>query len=95
VALGDEVETDARFLITGVVKPSGHSTFRVWLKEASPVFRGQVIQFLDRQKHVYEWHSDNLLSIDGESDDAAQSLSDFLLALEGEGKLTYETGRSK
>jgi hypothetical protein len=67
----------------------------VWLKEASPVFRGQVIQFLDRQKHVYEWHSDNLLSIDGESDDAAQSLSDFLLALEGEGKLTYETGRSK
>jgi hypothetical protein len=95
LALGDIVETDTSYLVTGVVEGSGHSTFRVWLQNASEATRREVEAYLAKQGHRHEFYSEHLISIDSEDDESAQALADFLQSMESSGRLTYETGRSR
>jgi hypothetical protein len=96
LALGDEVETEAegefQHMISRVVKPSGHSTFRVWFGEtASPTIREEVTKDISDLNCLMEWYSTNLLGVDAPSDNHAQALANYLHQKE----LIYETGRTQ
>jgi Domain of unknown function (DUF4265) len=95
LALGDEVETDAGYLIQRVVKPSGGYTFRAWFGESSePRAREEVVDSLRRLGCAMEWYSENLLGVDAPDDQQAQQAADLLQAREDAGHLAYETGRT-
>ncbi len=93
VALGDEVETDADFVLQRVVRPSGQMTFRVWFGDQENSTRQNLVSEIEAMKLSLEWSSANLLALsvmEGES----QQLADYLQLRENEGVLQYETGRS-
>lgn len=93
VALGDEVETDADFVLQRVVRPSGQATFRVWLGDQENATRQNLVREIEAMKLSLEWSSANLLALsvlEGE----AQKLADYLQLRENEGVLQYETGSS-
>jgi hypothetical protein len=95
LALGDEVETDGDHVLRRVVKPSGHSTFRVWFGQSTdPDDRTRVMEIVQRESFEHEWSSENLLAIDAPTQEAAQALADALAALQQEGRVTFETGRT-
>ncbi len=99
LALGDEVETAARsgrqFLLSRVIIPSGHYTFRVWFGESShPSSRDEVVRELARLGCELEWSSENLVAVDAPSVEVAQGAADLLLDHERQGHLVYETGRT-
>ena len=99
IALGDEVETEARggrrYVVRRVVKRSGRYTFRAWFGDSSsPHARDELIQELLAFGCELEWSSLNLLAIDAATDDLAQAVADKLDERERNGNLVYETGRS-
>eukprot|EP01036_Dinobryon_divergens_P005096 gene5096-6758_t len=59
LSLGDEVETDADFVLARVVKRSDQVTFRVWFGNQSPAERDSRVQELDSLKPLMEWSSEN------------------------------------
>lgn len=93
IALGDEVETDADFVLQRVVRHSGQVTFRVWFGEQEPATRHGLVREMEAMKVLMEWSSANLLALSAPEAEA-QRLADYLHARENEGLLQYETGRS-
>ncbi len=95
LALGDEVETDGDHVLCRVVKPSGRFTFRVWFGSSTdPDDRTRVTEVLQREGCEHEWSSENLLAIDAPTQETAQALANALAALQQDGRVTYETGRT-
>lgn len=93
LALGDEVVTDENYMITKVVKPSGHYTFRVWFGNSEALhIRDQLLEELTNAGCLYEWYSENLLGIDS-IEKNAQQVANILYEKEMAGFLNYETGR--
>jgi len=96
LALGDEVETDAAYVIKRVVVPSGHYTFRVWFGESDePNIRDEVADFVRQSACEIEWSSANLAAIDAANNSVAKDVANFLLDHERLGRLIYETGKTK
>lgn len=93
IALGDEVETDADFVLQRVTKPSGQVTFRVLFGAQDAIMRQQLVRELEAMKLLMEWSSENLLALSA-AEAEAQRLADHLQAREQQGLLQYETGRS-
>ena len=93
LALGDVVETDASYMFTRVVEPSGRYTFRVWFGNSSHP-REEVADELEGLGALLEWSSRNLLAVDAIDADHAQVVADCLAEHERGGRLEYETGRS-
>lgn len=95
LALGDEVETDGDHVLRRVLKASGHFTFRVWFGNSTdPGDRARVMEIVQREGCEHEWSSENLLAIDASTQETAQVLADALAALQQEGQVTFETGRT-
>lgn len=94
VALGDEVETDADFVLCRVVQPSGQMTFRVWFGGQSTAAREELVREIGEANPLMEWSSENLLALSVPEGVEAQRLADYLHAKEQQGLLQYETGRS-
>ncbi|MDO3520324.1 DUF4265 domain-containing protein [Ralstonia pseudosolanacearum] len=93
IALGDEVETDADFVLQRVVHSSGQVTFRVWFGEQNPTTRQELVQEIENLKPLMEWSSENLLAL-SVPESEAQRFADYLYSKEQQGLLNYETGRS-
>jgi Domain of unknown function (DUF4265) len=94
ISLGDEVRTDAEHWITGVTKPSGHFTFRVWFGDSTnTTIRDEVNSKVEELQCLFEWYSCNLMAIDTPTDSLAKMISNYLQEKEDSGLLTYETGR--
>jgi hypothetical protein len=98
LALGDEVEADARTLnLTRVVRASGGYTFRAWFED--PTNRGSADAITANIADIgclFEWNaSGNLLAIHASDKELASTVSGYLLDLERNGALTYETGRTQ
>ncbi len=54
----------------------------------------QVMEIVQRESCEHEWSSENLLAIDAPTRETAQALADALAALQQEGRVTFETGRT-
>ena len=94
ISLGDEVVTGKDFMITKVVKPSGHYTFRVWFGDSKvPNIREIVLDEIIHIGCLFEWYSENLLGIDCRKEDA-QKVADLLYEKENKGLFNYETGKT-
>lgn len=93
VALGDLVETDSRFDLLRVVKPSGRYVFRVWFGESFHPRENIAEQLADLGVSL-ERSSPNLLAVDAADDVQATAVANFLADQEREGRLIFETGRS-
>jgi hypothetical protein len=93
LTLGDDVETDPEYMITRVVTPSGHSTFRAWFCESpEPTLQDELAVEVGRLGCLMEWYSARLLGIDASSRSQAQAVDDFLHGKEEIGQLVYEIG---
>ncbi len=98
VHLGDTIRIvphEGRNLVLGVSEPSGHHTFRVWLKALSPLLREQVLEEAARLNCEFEWFDERLLALDAPDDQAANALARWLEAKMRGGGLDYETGRTE
>ena len=93
VALGDEVETDADFVLQRVVQPAGHVTFRVWFGGQDETTQQELVHEIEEMKPLMEWSSENLLAL-SVPEAEAQRLADHLHSREQQSLLHYETGRS-
>ena len=93
LSLGDEAETDESFVISKVVKISGQFTFRVWTKDTSNEEKLAITNYLSENNYLYEFYSENLLSISVKGKFAIQSITDYLAKQERKGHLVYETGK--
>lgn len=93
LALGDEVETNADFVLNHVVSYSGQVTFRIWFSGQDTKTRQELVREIEAMKPLMEWSSDNLLALSVPDGTEAQKLADYLQAREEEGLLQYETGR--
>jgi hypothetical protein len=92
IALGDEVETNADFVLQRVVQHSGQITFRVWFGEQDSATRQESAREIEAMKPLMEWSSENLLAL-SVPEAEAQRLADYLYSREQQGLLQYETGR--
>ncbi|MBV9869066.1 MAG: DUF4265 domain-containing protein [Frankiaceae bacterium] len=96
LSLGDLVRTEMQgersYLISDVVRPSGRSTFRVWLGK-SPDDRLDVEAEFIAMGALTEWSSEHLLALDVPDEPQAQVLATRLAAGEQSGRWLYETGR--
>lgn len=92
IALGDEVEIDADFVLQRVVRSSGQVTFRVWFGGQNTTMREVLVRDIEAMKPLMEWSSENLLAL-SVSETEAQPLADYLHSSEQQGLLRYETGR--
>jgi hypothetical protein len=94
LSLGDEVETDANYVVQRVLKASGRYTFRVWFGDSAySQIKDEVLRQMEARSIEFEWSSDNLLAISSSANNA-QEVADYLHAEEDAGHLIYETGRS-
>ncbi|MDX3004419.1 DUF4265 domain-containing protein [Kribbella solani] len=100
LALGDMVSVRRDgvdvYTLDQVERPSGHMTFRVYFGDAADPVSSQsaVLQALLKAPVLVERYSENLVAVDISADDSPQKLADYLAAEEGQGNLTYETGRT-
>jgi Domain of unknown function (DUF4265) len=99
LALGDEVETEEREgkpnVVKRVVKDSGHYTFRVWTGDShDKEARDDIVAKVGELRCEVEWYSDHLIAISAHAEEA-QEVADYLLALEREARIAFETGRTK
>lgn len=93
ISLGDEVETDADFVLQRVVRSSSQITFRVWFGGQDAMKRQELAREIEVMKPLMEWSSENLLVL-SVPEAGARQLADYLQLRENEGVLQYETGRS-
>ena len=93
VALGDVVETNARYDLERVVERSGRYVFRVWFGESFHP-RETVADELAQLGALLEWSSTNLLAVDAVDRRHAQTIADHLDEHEHAGRLRFDTGRS-
>ena len=93
IALGDEIETDADFVLQRVIRYSGQVTFRVWFGAQDATTRLELVQEIEAMKPLMEWSSENLLALSAPKAEA-QRLADYLHSREQQGLLQYETGHS-
>lgn len=94
LALGDQVMTDPDYVITNVVKSSGHFTFRIWfIKETTEKDRHDVLNEIEKLQCSIEWYSTNLLGVDADTESKAELLADALMSFEKAKLLVYETGK--
>jgi len=94
LALGDEVEIDANFILQQVVHSSGQVTFRVWFGDQDAAMRQGLVSEIKAMKPLMEWSSENLLALSVPDGAEAQKVADYLQAREEQGLLQYETGRT-
>lgn len=95
LALGDEVETDAQYLMQRIVNPSGRYTFRAWFGDSThPAARDDVVEALRGLQTEFEWYSEHLLAIDARDETRAQQIADLLYERQLQDHLAYETGRT-
>jgi len=95
LALGDEVATDANYVVQSVVRASGQFTFRVWFGDSTkPTIKDEVLRKLEAVSALFEWSSVNLLAISAKDGDQAQEIADYLYSQQNAGDLMYETGRT-
>jgi hypothetical protein len=95
IALGDEVETDADFVLKRVIQHAGQVTFRVWFGGQDAAARAALVREIETLKPLMEWASENLLALSASDGPEAQKIADYLQAREEQGVLHYETGRTK
>jgi hypothetical protein len=95
VALGDEVETDADFVLKRVIHHAGQVTFRVWFGAQDTATRTALVREIEALKPLMEWSSENLLALSTSDGGEAQKTADYLQAREEQGVLHYETGRTE
>ena len=93
IALGDEVETDANFILQQVARSSGQVTFRVWFGGQEAATRQELVREIEALKPLMEWSSENLLAL-SVPETEAQRFADYLHLREQRGLLQYETGRN-
>jgi len=98
VHLGDIIRIvphQGKNLVLGVCEPSGHHTFRVWLKAMSPLLREQVLEEAARLGCEAEWFDEKLLALDAPDDAIANQLARWLEGKRRGGGMDYETGRTE
>ena|SRR5437899_3340663 len=95
VDLGDEVETDADYVLQRVVQRSGQFTFRVWSGGKDLSATQEIQEEIKELGPLMEWSSENLLALSARDTDQARKLADYLQAREGAGLLQYEAGHTK
>ncbi len=94
ISLGDEVSTGTDYIISGVIKPSGHYTFRVWFGDTpDPEIREIVIKELTENDCLYERYSYNLIAVDAPNMETAQAVASYLRTMEDKKLLVFETGK--
>jgi len=97
LALGDVVSvretTQFRFLFDRVLKPSGHTVFRVWLGDSSDDPKG-LIHSIANVGGLVERYSDNLFGVDVYGAEQTREMANFLESLERAKALVFETGAS-
>lgn len=91
--LGDEVETDANFVLQKVTLRSGQITFRVWFDSQDMTTRQELMRDIESMKPFMEWSSENLLALSAHDELDAQKLADYLQVREVQGLLQYEAGQ--
>jgi hypothetical protein len=94
VALGDIVQTDATYLVNGVVEKSGRYVFRVWFGESSSP-HAHIVETLMSLGALLEWSSENLVAADAADEASAMRIADYLHSEEQANRLVYETGRTR
>ena len=96
LSLGDVVRTTAQggrdFMVSEVVEPSGHWTFRVWLRDSTEHSVSLEAGFMSSGA-LTEWSSEHLLALDVPDAPGAQRLADELRAGEAAGRWIYEAGK--
>jgi hypothetical protein len=98
VNLGDTIRIvpqGEKNLVLGVSEQSGHHTFRVWLKSASPLLRDQLMAAISSFGCDFEWFDERLVALDAPDDQAARQLVNWLEEKLIGGGLDYETGRTE
>ena len=95
LSLGDEVEIeeiDNQYVFKRVVKKSGRYTFRIWFMSNDK--KDEIAKTLKDMGCLLEWRfkSGNLLAVDMAKKDHAQEVADYLIQLEEQKILEYETG---
>ena len=93
LALGDVVETDPDYLVTGVSTASGRYVFRVHSKQFADQ-GGDLTGRLTEMGALLEWSSSTLLAVDARDLAHAQQVADLLQERENLGQLVYETGKT-
>jgi len=78
--------------IIEVVKRSGHKTLRIIFNTGDGSLKKQVLSKLNEMDAYHEEYSAKFYSVDVEPQGDYQQVCDYLLALEEEGVLEYETG---
>jgi hypothetical protein len=92
LALGDEIETDADFVFTRLIRTEDQTTFRVWFGGQTSATKEGMTREIQAMGALMEWSSDNLLALSVLRDDS-QRLADHLHARERAGLLLYENGQ--
>lgn len=94
LALGDYVETKPkgakRFLVDKVLKPKGHTTFRIWfldLRKWALVI--EEIQTLGCFVEI-RWDKSQLIAVDAPTIEKRASLESYMSGLQADGTATYE-----
>jgi hypothetical protein len=65
VALGDEIETDAEYLLSRVVRRSGHRLLRVAVeRDAAADFHAEFHNLLEDERLLHEWRGLGYVAID-------------------------------
>lgn len=92
VNLGDLVSLSDQGVLQSVIEDRGHFTFRVLFKEPLENVV-DVDRDLRRRGAQTEWLTERFVALDAPSPVVAEELSGFLMTLEDQGELHYETGR--
>lgn len=93
LALGDIVLVTDDKVIKGVVERSGRWVFRVSLNGDVRANWQDIFDELRERGALLECSSDNFYAIDVADESSAQSIANYLLAMESAGALVYDTGR--
>lgn len=90
LALGDVVETDDDFTVSGVVQPSGHRTIRVWFGDTF-LPRDEFTDSVKSFGVEAEWSSSNLLAISAPDELTVRRVVDLVEQRTADG-LVWEFG---
>jgi len=91
LALGDRVHTNAALELVGVIRRSGHVTYRVWFGD-QPASRAEVENAVLGLGGSVEWSGSDLMAIDAPDKAISQAIADYLFAQQQIARLVYETG---